>query len=199
MKDLGLVNSNTILTFEMNAAVSPANSVISMQGEIPDSSNMPTSGAAVTAVTSSGAEVAGLGDSDNVFVKYFWSKNNVMFANLSNSVTLAATDLVTIRPGGLIYNADTNPMMGVLNTNQPVGVRIADGYSDQLAVAETKPVYSNLNIFWETSTSGLIKDLNNSIIAESSNLEVGGVSNITTNNFSEGSLIGTAITNTFYS
>ena len=199
MKDLGLVNSNTILTFEMQSAV-VANSVISMQGGggYLDSSNMPTSGAAVTAVTSSGTEVAGLGDSDNVFVKYFWTKNNVLFANLSNTVTLAATDLVTIRPGGLIYNADTNPMMGVLNTNQPVGVRIGDGYSDQLTVAETKPVYSNLNIFWETSTSGLIKDLNNGIIAESSNLEVGGVSNITTNNFSEGSLIGTAITNTFF-
>ena len=197
MRDLGLVNSNTILTFEMAGAVT-VNSVISLQGEIPDSSNMPTSGAGVTAVTASGTAVAGLEDSDNVFVRYFWKGTGVINASLSSIVTLSSTDLVTIRPGGLIYNADTNPMMGVLNTNKPVGVRIGDGYSDQLVVAETKPVYSNLNIFWETSTSGLIKDLNNDIIAESSSLEAGGISNITTSDFSESSLIGTAITNTFF-
>ena len=199
MRDLGLVNSNTILTFQVNNN-STASSVITLKGDVPDSSNMPISGAGVTAVTTSGTEVAGLGDSDNVFVKYFWKSTSpgIINANLNVQVTVSAGDLVTIRPGGLIYNAATNPMMGVLNTSQPVGVRIADGYSDQLTVAETKPVYSNLNIFWETSTSGLIKDLNNSIIAESSNLEVGGISNITTNNFSEASLLGTAITNTFF-
>ena len=37
-----------------------------------------------------------------------------------------------------------------------------------LAVYETKPVESLLDIFWETSSSGLISDLNNAIINESS-------------------------------
>ena len=37
-----------------------------------------------------------------------------------------------------------------------------------LAVYETKPVESLLDIFWETSTSGLISDLNNAIINQAS-------------------------------
>ena len=33
-----------------------------------------------------------------------------------------------------------------------------------LSVYETKPVYSLLDIFWETSTSGLISDLNADVL-----------------------------------
>jgi hypothetical protein len=37
-----------------------------------------------------------------------------------------------------------------------------------LAVYETKPEESLLDIFWETSSSGLISDLNNAVINDSS-------------------------------
>jgi len=60
-----------------------------------------------------------------------------------------------------------------------------------LAVFETAPVESLLDIFWETSTSGLISDLNTAILDQS----LGGASlqGWTTPNFTEGATIGTVI------
>ena len=61
-----------------------------------------------------------------------------------------------------------------------------------LAVFETKPVESLLDIFWETSTSGLISDLNTAILDQS----LGGadLENFATTNFTEAATIGTVIT-----
>ena len=76
-----------------------------------------------------------------------------------------------------IYNADKNPFIATLDisnleSNPP---RLFFTYTDQytpnyrfakfLNVAETNPTISNLDIYWETSTSGLISDLNASIIS----------------------------------
>jgi hypothetical protein len=60
-----------------------------------------------------------------------------------------------------------------------------------LAVFETSPVESLLDIFWETSTSGLVSDLNTSILDQS----LGGSSleGWTTPNFTEEAIIGTII------
>ena len=61
-----------------------------------------------------------------------------------------------------------------------------------LAVLETKPIESLLDIFWETSTSGLISDLNTAILDQS----LGGadLENFATTNFTEAVAIGTVIT-----
>jgi len=61
-----------------------------------------------------------------------------------------------------------------------------------LAVFETKPVESLLDIFWETSTSGLVSDLNTAILDQS----LGGadLENFATTNFTEAVAIGTVIT-----
>ena len=64
---------------------------------------------------------------------------------------------------------------GTLNVTSSVNVVVGDTinvYSaakpgiQQLAVYETRPVESQLDIFWETSTSGLVSDINNIILNE---------------------------------
>ena len=54
-----------------------------------------------------------------------------------------------------------------------------------LAVYETDPVESLLDIFWETSTSGLISDLNSAIINNQSNPATVQIGNWNTNTFDE--------------
>ena len=61
-----------------------------------------------------------------------------------------------------------------------------------LAVFETKPVESLLDIFWETSTSGLVSDLNTAILDQS--LGGANLENFATTNFTEAATIGTVIT-----
>ena len=50
---------------------------------------------------------------------------------------------------------DPNREFGILPTSSPV--------TPLLTVYETKPIVSNLDIYWETSTSGLVEDLNYSL------------------------------------
>ena len=74
------------------------------------------------------------------------------------------------------YNAEANPFLAEITTSQieteQFGVRNlrspaeAPPYvvSDNLCVLETKPVISLLDIYYETTTSGLISDLNTAIL-----------------------------------
>ncbi len=84
----------------------------------------------------------------------------------------------------------TNP--STLNVTSSVSVNYGDDirvYSSsnpgiqQLAIYETKPVESLLDIFWETSTTGLIKDINNAILNSTSS-GGGGASGINSYNSS---------------
>jgi len=60
-----------------------------------------------------------------------------------------------------LYQIDTNPLVARLATNaeNPIGV-VSDKMLPYLAVYETEPVESVLDIFWETTQAGLIADLN---------------------------------------
>ena len=73
----------------------------------------------------------------------------------NGKVALAAT--VPIVPGGV--GADTTDQDATSNTNNPSIVSM----QPFLSVAETKPVYSLLEIFWETSLQGKINTLNSLI------------------------------------
>ena len=84
----------------------------------------------------------------------------------------------------------TNP--STLNVTSSVSVNYGDDirvYSSsspgvqQLAVYETKPVESLLDIFWETSTTGLIQDVNNAVLNSTSS-GGGGASGINSYNSS---------------
>ena len=58
-----------------------------------------------------------------------------------------------------LYQLQTNPLVGRVTTVKPIGVESVD-MTPFLSVYETKPEYSLLDLFWETSTTGLISDLN---------------------------------------
>ena len=74
------------------------------------------------------------------------------------------------------------PVRTILTFNDPEPV-----YS--LAIFETAPVESNLDIFWETSTSGIISELNNVILNDSNG--AAGLNGWSTSGFSEATLTAT--------
>ena len=123
-----------------------------------------------------------------------------------NVVTIAtATDLALVNTAIAapeLYLADTNPYIGRVELSD---ISVGASYSGTgttmepfLAVYETEPVVSQLDIFWETSTSGLISELNTAITDSDSNIP-SSLDTPTTNIFPESRAPGGAVTNTFYS
>jgi len=113
----------------------------------------------------------------------------------------------------IFYNGKKDPLIGKINTKKQFGMSTTDlggctdqteteprrntvyGYGPTLTVMETKPVESLLDIFWETSTSGLISELNYNIEFNDNTAPVGiSFPNIT---FSEGDGEFTPVSSTF--
>lgn len=61
------------------------------------------------------------------------------------------------------YQSETNPLIGRVSTQQSIGVLGSATYNITLGVYETSPVVSLLDIYWETSSTGLISELNQAI------------------------------------
>lgn len=61
------------------------------------------------------------------------------------------------------YQSETNPLIGRISTQQSIGVVGSATYNITLGIYETSPVVSLLDIYWETSTTGLISELNQAI------------------------------------
>ena len=102
-----------------------------------------------------GQRVEGPGIAPDTFVVNLTPDGSNYKAELSKDITspIAEGEVIQFSP---VQNNPTNPPV------LPGGIYY---YSfPQLAVMETDPVESNLEIFWETSTSGLISDLNTAII-----------------------------------
>ncbi len=100
-----------------------------------------------------------------------------------------------------VYQSETNPLQARLTQGQYPDVAIGSipdttttNYPFFLGVYETSPTTSAIDIFWETSTSGLISDLNQAIGTTA--IPVG----FAQFNFSqtEATLIGTTVTGDFY-
>jgi len=72
-------------------------------------------------------------------------------------------DLTVIGQGNL-YQLDTNPLVARVSTSKEIGVTTLT-MVPHLAIYETEPVESLLDIYWETSTTGLISDLNADILS----------------------------------
>ena len=101
----------------------------------------------------------------------FSNKNNIQFfptsisgfsvSTLANASDLGMTDdLLNTNGKRNLYQLTTNPIISRISTNgQEFGIT-TEYMSPCLAVVETDPVESNLDIYWETSTTGLISDLN---------------------------------------
>ena len=88
----------------------------------------------------------------------------------SNTVNTIGEENSIITTGSYvdIYQTSSNPYLARVtqgNPNNPIGsLPVASGsYNFLLGVYETEPVISRLDIFWETSTTGLISELNEAI------------------------------------
>jgi len=89
----------------------------------------------------------------------------------------------------IFFNAQSNPFIAKIETDFQIGATptygskagIENSWQD-LGVFETEPTKSALDIYWETSTSGLISDLNNEVVSTTPT----GVEDIAGNNTSQG-------------
>jgi hypothetical protein len=103
------------------------------------------------------------------------------------------------------YQVTSSPLIARLNTVDKIGITYLEGNGgvtpwDQqntikLAVCETEPVESRLDIYWETSTAGIIEELNIGIAEESDS-----VFSLKNWNFSlnEAAAIGDVVSADFY-
>tara|TARA_R100001509_G_scaffold8614_1_gene4861 strand:+ start:20116 stop:24057 length:3942 start_codon:yes stop_codon:yes gene_type:complete len=75
-------------------------------------------------------------------------------------------------PFSAFYKADSNPFVGEFVTSQDANFQFGvfntktiNDYNkiENLAILETAPTVSRLDIYWETSSSGIISDLNNAV------------------------------------
>ncbi len=113
--------------------------------------------------------------SDGIYIKtYFKDTNPVASAILNKPVILPTGGAYTaiISPAGVIYNGENNPVVGSLQTSASIGVSEESNFIPILSVFETAPIKSQLEIFYETSSSGTITSLNELITKGS----VGGIS-----------------------
>ena len=108
-------------------------------------------------------------------IPYYPQVNSQTVVTISEQNNLFA-DADPVVPYGTIYQTDSNPYVARLSQNNvgnppqtlplPIGSQqVSTGtipldYNILLGVFETSPVESLLDIFWETSSSGLISDLN---------------------------------------
>ena len=102
---------------------------------------------------------------------------------------------------GTFFNHKTDPFITKIKTQKPIGQFAVAGnekFYNRLSVYETKPDFSNIDIFWETSTAGLISDLNTSIAATTTTPTAlkssTGVANDVVFDFNENDTSGTFIT-----
>jgi len=109
---------------------------------------------------------------------------------VSGSGILADTSVVSYSPG--IFTVEVNQAQTLADdTLLLFSPQVAPITIQNLAVFETSPVESLLDIFWETSTSGLVNDLNTAILDQS--LGGANLAGWTTTNFTEGAIVGTII------
>jgi len=104
----------------------------------------------------------------------------------------------------MFYLGSDNPLIGRVETNSIFGVSQVDvegafttnpTQGPTLAVYETAPVESNLELFYESSTSGLVNELNRDIEQTDNTIPVGiSISEIS---WSEADAAGTTITSDF--
>ena len=90
--------------------------------------------------------------------------NNSPFYSIPEVFDPASPDLLNRGSNPLIARVSTKKALGTEGGNAALTNEVAFDKL-KLNVAETRPVSSNLELFWETSTAGLIKDINTEILA----------------------------------
>ena len=93
--------------------------------------------------------------------QFFPAKEGFTVPTLANASDLSIN---VANSGDNLYQINTNPITSRISTNgAQFGVTAASNMKPFLSVLETDPVISNIDIYWETSTVGLISELNEAI------------------------------------
>jgi hypothetical protein len=99
--------------------------------------------------------------------QFYPSNNPFSVSNISLENDLFP-DLNTDATNGIVfYQYESNPSIARITTDSSFGVEFNPNVTYEgvnLTIFETEPTISRLDIYWETSTSGLIEDLNNAIL-----------------------------------
>ena len=130
-------------------------------------------GMSVTAVSSANAPL--INSSQGAYVSSYYSNPGSSFSSLkiSGTTTTIPTDaVITFGPPGVIFNSGNNPIIGILSTSKSIGVAEQNNFAALLAVAETQPVKSLLDIFYETTSAGLIESLNTAVVTGTSDTNI---------------------------
>jgi len=100
-----------------------------------------------------------------------------------------------------------NPLIATINTQKRMGFTAVNQestewhFADKLMVFETKPFKSNIDIYYETSTTGIISELNNSILTSGDGTAATdapfGLTELVVSDWFESSVVGQVISNTF--
>jgi hypothetical protein len=94
-------------------------------------------------------------------IQFIPSSKGFSITTLANSSDVDITPLTTDTD---LYQLNTNPIIGRISTNGAGSFGVTEAtFQPYLSVLETNPVVSNLDIYWETSTTGLISELNDTI------------------------------------
>jgi hypothetical protein len=115
----------------------------------------------------------------NFLNQQFYPGNNFSFVNTIATLNSlfpdsSPTNVPVIEEYYQFYQNISNPLIARLSTATRIG-RNTDGLPPitegfvalaRLAVMETEPVESRLDIYWETATSGIITELNEAIVSE---------------------------------
>jgi len=95
--------------------------------------------------------------------QFYPFRSSDISTSVGNTDDLLGTNILT---EDAVFQYDSDPIIARVSTEKQFGInhvnfgttQVADRF--QLAVYETEPIVSNLDIYWETASAGLISDLN---------------------------------------
>ena len=99
----------------------------------------------------------------------YYPGNTFAFVNtIATNSSLFSPDPLIPLPAGYeeFYQVDSNPLIARLATEYKIGVT-SNLDVINLAILETNPTTSRLDIYWETTTAGIISELNQAILENS--------------------------------
>ena len=97
-------------------------------------------------------------------VQYYSGRSKDTVSTIANALDLRFSEDY-INTTSNFYQLNTNPLIARLSTGDNLGVTSANNSMfPALSVSETEPVVSLLDIFFESSSSGLISDLNEDVL-----------------------------------
>jgi hypothetical protein len=100
-------------------------------------------------------------------IQYYPGKTSMIVSTIADNLEMFNGDgaIIPFIPSEYFYNVQSNPLIARISTSKQFGIT-ASGPEElwtSLGVAETAPTESLLDIFWETTTTGSVVELNEAI------------------------------------